>query len=292
MTDTRAQSITDRLTSAERDRSSAESPPEGRRDPHHHRPREPDSEGPDGAAACRPQVHARQVRVPGRADRNRRPVHAGGGRPARARRAGADGEGDPALGAARPRPRPRGHPRDLRGDRPHARHQGARRRRTACRPDPGRRSGSTASSPISKRSRWWRAPSRRPGARGASTPGSSPSTARAIAHEVGDVIGPHSELVELAWVTLPEAKSLELPVITLSILEELEDRIARGFRARSAGPVLLRAPRPFPPGTRLNLPGAARPLAEILTPPAQSGIEAREFRPGMPGPLRFGEAGR
>ncbi len=51
----------------------------------------------------------------------------------------------------------------------------------------------------------------------------------AIAHEVGDVIGPHSELVELAWVTLQEAKSLELPVITLTILEELEDRIARGF---------------------------------------------------------------
>jgi hypothetical protein len=51
----------------------------------------------------------------------------------------------------------------------------------------------------------------------------------AIAHEVGAVIGPHSELVELAWVTLPEAKSLELPIITLTILEELEDRIAKGF---------------------------------------------------------------
>ena len=51
----------------------------------------------------------------------------------------------------------------------------------------------------------------------------------AIAHEVGAVIGPHSELVELAWVTLPEAKSLELPIITLTILEELEDRIEKGF---------------------------------------------------------------
>jgi hypothetical protein len=43
------------------------------------------------------------------------------------------------------------------------------------------------------------------------------------------VIGPNAELVELAWVTLPEAKRLDLPVITLTILEDLEDRIAQGF---------------------------------------------------------------
>ena len=30
-------------------------------------------------------------------------------------------------------------------------------------------------------------------------------------------------------MTIPDAKRLELPVITLSILEELEDRIAAGF---------------------------------------------------------------
>lgn len=51
----------------------------------------------------------------------------------------------------------------------------------------------------------------------------------AIAHEVAGVVGTDSELVELAWVTIPEAKTLDLPVITLSILEELEDRIAKGF---------------------------------------------------------------
>jgi 8-oxo-dGTP pyrophosphatase MutT (NUDIX family) len=51
----------------------------------------------------------------------------------------------------------------------------------------------------------------------------------AIAEELPGVIGPDAELVELAWVTLPEAKGLDLPVITLTILEDLEDRIAQGF---------------------------------------------------------------
>ncbi len=51
----------------------------------------------------------------------------------------------------------------------------------------------------------------------------------AIAEEVGGFVGPDSELVELTWVTLPEAKVLDLPVITLSILEELEDRVSKGF---------------------------------------------------------------
>jgi 8-oxo-dGTP pyrophosphatase MutT (NUDIX family) len=51
----------------------------------------------------------------------------------------------------------------------------------------------------------------------------------AIVDEVGGFVGPDAELVELVWVTLRDAKSLDLPVITLSILEELEDRIAKGF---------------------------------------------------------------
>jgi 8-oxo-dGTP pyrophosphatase MutT (NUDIX family) len=51
----------------------------------------------------------------------------------------------------------------------------------------------------------------------------------AIADEVGGVVGPDSELVELTWVTLSEAKRLDLPVITLSMLEELEERIVKGF---------------------------------------------------------------
>jgi 8-oxo-dGTP pyrophosphatase MutT (NUDIX family) len=50
-----------------------------------------------------------------------------------------------------------------------------------------------------------------------------------IAHEVQGVVGPGSELVELAWVTLEGAKRLDLPVITQSILEELQDRLDNGF---------------------------------------------------------------
>jgi 8-oxo-dGTP pyrophosphatase MutT (NUDIX family) len=52
----------------------------------------------------------------------------------------------------------------------------------------------------------------------------------AVAHEVGGIVGPASELVELAWVTLPDARKLQLPVITLTVLEDLEERLANGFR--------------------------------------------------------------
>ena len=51
----------------------------------------------------------------------------------------------------------------------------------------------------------------------------------AIAHEADGIVGPDSELVELTWVTIADAKRLDLPLITHSILEELEDRIAAGF---------------------------------------------------------------
>jgi 8-oxo-dGTP pyrophosphatase MutT (NUDIX family) len=51
----------------------------------------------------------------------------------------------------------------------------------------------------------------------------------AIADEVGGVVGPDSELVELTWVTIAEARKLELPPITAVLLGELEARIAAGF---------------------------------------------------------------
>jgi 8-oxo-dGTP pyrophosphatase MutT (NUDIX family) len=51
----------------------------------------------------------------------------------------------------------------------------------------------------------------------------------AIADEVEGMVGPASELVELAWVNLKEARKLDLPAITQVILEELEARIAAGF---------------------------------------------------------------
>jgi 8-oxo-dGTP pyrophosphatase MutT (NUDIX family) len=51
----------------------------------------------------------------------------------------------------------------------------------------------------------------------------------AVAAEVMDVVGPASELVELAWVTLAQAADLACPTITQVILEELEERLAAGF---------------------------------------------------------------
>jgi 8-oxo-dGTP pyrophosphatase MutT (NUDIX family) len=54
----------------------------------------------------------------------------------------------------------------------------------------------------------------------------------AIAEEVEGVIGPDSELVELKWVTLAQARDLDLPSITAVLLGELEARIAAGFSPR------------------------------------------------------------
>ncbi len=51
----------------------------------------------------------------------------------------------------------------------------------------------------------------------------------AIAHEIEGAVGPESELVELAWVTVAEARKLDLPAITGVLLGELEARIAAGF---------------------------------------------------------------
>ncbi len=51
----------------------------------------------------------------------------------------------------------------------------------------------------------------------------------AIAQEVEGAVGPDSELVELAWVTMAEARRLDLPPITGVLLGELEARIAAGF---------------------------------------------------------------
>jgi 8-oxo-dGTP pyrophosphatase MutT (NUDIX family) len=50
-----------------------------------------------------------------------------------------------------------------------------------------------------------------------------------VCAEVGGFVGPDKELVELAWVDLVAAKSLELPRITGIMLEELEHRFAEGF---------------------------------------------------------------
>ncbi|MCB8821008.1 NUDIX hydrolase [Microvirga rosea] len=51
----------------------------------------------------------------------------------------------------------------------------------------------------------------------------------AVAEVSDGAIGPDSELVETAWVTLDKAKGLDIMPITKIILEELEARIGNGF---------------------------------------------------------------
>jgi 8-oxo-dGTP pyrophosphatase MutT (NUDIX family) len=50
-----------------------------------------------------------------------------------------------------------------------------------------------------------------------------------VAHETPGLVGPDSELVELVWVEIAQAKDLDLPTITTVVLDELEARIAAGF---------------------------------------------------------------
>ena len=53
--------------------------------------------------------------------------------------------------------------------------------------------------------------------------------ASAIAHKIDGVVGPDSELVELAWVPIEEATHLDMPTITGVVLEELAARVAAGM---------------------------------------------------------------
>jgi 8-oxo-dGTP pyrophosphatase MutT (NUDIX family) len=53
--------------------------------------------------------------------------------------------------------------------------------------------------------------------------------ASAIAHRINGVTGPDAELTELVWMTLAEAKALDMPAVTSVMLEELDARIADGF---------------------------------------------------------------
>jgi 8-oxo-dGTP pyrophosphatase MutT (NUDIX family) len=50
-----------------------------------------------------------------------------------------------------------------------------------------------------------------------------------VAAEIAGVVGPESELVELAWVDITATPTLDLPVITNVILQELTARIGAGF---------------------------------------------------------------
>jgi 8-oxo-dGTP pyrophosphatase MutT (NUDIX family) len=53
----------------------------------------------------------------------------------------------------------------------------------------------------------------------------------AVAHRVEGMVGPEAEFVELVWLPINEARSLDMPGITAVVLEELTDRIAAGMKA-------------------------------------------------------------
>ena len=54
--------------------------------------------------------------------------------------------------------------------------------------------------------------------------------AGAIAHRIDNVVHADAELVELVWLPISEARSLDMPAITGVALKELEARVAAGFR--------------------------------------------------------------
>jgi 8-oxo-dGTP pyrophosphatase MutT (NUDIX family) len=50
-----------------------------------------------------------------------------------------------------------------------------------------------------------------------------------VTHRLEGIVGPDSELVELVWVPIDEAKRLDMPAITGVALDELERRVAAGL---------------------------------------------------------------
>jgi 8-oxo-dGTP pyrophosphatase MutT (NUDIX family) len=53
--------------------------------------------------------------------------------------------------------------------------------------------------------------------------------ASTVAHTIEGVVGPDSELVELTWVPIAQAATLDMPTITGIILEELAARVEAGM---------------------------------------------------------------
>jgi 8-oxo-dGTP pyrophosphatase MutT (NUDIX family) len=63
--------------------------------------------------------------------------------------------------------------------------------------------------------------------------------ATAIAERVEGVIGPDSELVEMVWVTIPEALQMGIVAITRVMLRELANRLAINLDRRAPTPVYV-----------------------------------------------------
>jgi 8-oxo-dGTP pyrophosphatase MutT (NUDIX family) len=53
--------------------------------------------------------------------------------------------------------------------------------------------------------------------------------AASVAHRIDGVVGPDSELVELVWIPIRQAKELDMPTITGIVLEELAERVRAGM---------------------------------------------------------------
>jgi 8-oxo-dGTP pyrophosphatase MutT (NUDIX family) len=53
--------------------------------------------------------------------------------------------------------------------------------------------------------------------------------AQSVAHRIDGVVSPDSELVELVWIPIAEAKKLDMPTITGVVLDELAARVAAGM---------------------------------------------------------------
>jgi 8-oxo-dGTP pyrophosphatase MutT (NUDIX family) len=53
--------------------------------------------------------------------------------------------------------------------------------------------------------------------------------AQAIGHRIDGVVSADSELVELVWIPINEAQSLDIPTITATVLQELEMRVKAGM---------------------------------------------------------------
>ena len=53
--------------------------------------------------------------------------------------------------------------------------------------------------------------------------------ADAIAARIDGVVGPDTELVELVWLAIEDTAKLDIPAITMAVVEELKIRTANGF---------------------------------------------------------------
>ncbi len=59
----------------------------------------------------------------------------------------------------------------------------------------------------------------------------------AVVHRADGFVGPDAEFIELVWLPITQARSLDMPGITAVVLEELQDRIATGMNHDHPAPL-------------------------------------------------------